>query len=570
MRVRCHAILRPTLLAALLASGAAHAQYALTLIADNRNLPVGNYLSEVSINVHGQIAFTAFNFSGNSSPTSHLYRTVGNGYEWLMSSPRPDGNGTGYTLANFENPIILADGRIGFSGNANQSNQAYLWDNGSIGRLLPPRNSRWQEISLQGELSDNLRFVATGTYGLALYQAGSELPLWSWYDVNHKHFATLSHDGRQVASLRWRFGSSEYHLYARNPTAEGLTALDASFYDAQLAVNNQGLIALNKGSAAPWLGLMVGAPGQQRAQVLADGQRFATIDNRGSLGGVALNNKAEVAFSADPVGGALDLNVYTVQAGVGSILTVAERGREVAPGLQFMQMAPGALRPYALNDQGQLAFVALLSADGGRTSFRALLRADPLEGVSPGNPIKGPCGDVVVNGRLCLPPPPDFAPRVRFVQAGRFVPPRSGDPAEALDAPAEVLVRIDFQMDSVDTRFHEFLVPAALAQGDASFELEFDGQRFAVAAGELFDFSAHVAGGVSAFRLAGIDPLEGLDPADPQAFVLGLSYLGASANTPEFSLAALTAPAVPEPAPWVLLALGMAGLTVRRYSALKS
>lgn len=553
------------LLAALLAGGPAQAQYALTVIADSRNLPVGSYLAEASINAYGQVAFTAISF-GNGAPTSHLYRTQGTGYEWLMSSPRPDGNGTGYTLMAFGNPNLLADGRIGFSGNANQSPQAYLWDNGSIGRLLPQMsNGQWLEANLTGELSDNQRFLVGGR----LFQAGDLHPLWEVSAANGRYDGTLSHDGRQVALLRWNFSLGLHDgLYARNPSAQGLTALDASFADAQLAVNNQGLVALHKGAAIPWLGLMVGAPGQQRAEMLADGQRFASIGDGASSGGVALNNKSEVAFNADPLGDGLDRNVYTVQAGVGQVLTVVERGQEVAPGLTFVQAMGGALRPYAINDQGQLAFVAHLSADGGHTSFTALLRADPLEGVSPGNPIKGPCGDVFPSNRRCLPPPPDFAPRVRFVDF-KFARPRTRA-AEALDAPAEVLVGMDFQMESVDTRFHEFLVPAALAQGDASFELLFEGQRFAVAAGELFDFSAHVAGGVSAFRLAGIDPQEGLDPEDPQAFVLGLSYLGANANTPEFRFAALTAPAVPEPAPWALLALGMAGLAMRRYSALNN
>lgn len=563
MQLGCHPALLTALVGSLLASGAVQAQYALTLVADSRSLPAGSFLSEVSINVHGQIAFTAS--STSPTTTSHLYRTQGNGYEWLMSSPRPDGNGTGYTLMTFGNPNLLADGRIGFSGNANLSTQAYLWDNGSIGRLLPRlSNGQWLEANLTGELSDNQRFLVGGR----LYQAGSVQPLWEVSAANTHYTGTLSHDGRQVALLRWNYSLGEYGLYARNPTAQGLTALDASFQHAQLAVNNQGLIALHKGSTTPWLGLMVGAPGQQTAEMLADGQRFTSIGAGTGPGGVALNNKAEVAFSADPLGGQFDNNIYTVQAGVGSILTVAERGREVAPGLMFMQAIGGSMRPYTLNDQGQLVLIAQLSADGGRTSFAALLRADPLEGVSPGNPIKGPCGDVFPSLRRCLPPPPDFAPRVRFVGLGRFVPPRANVAAEALDAPAEVLVGIDFQMDSVDTRFHEFLVPTALAQGDASFELQFEGQSFAVAAGELFDFSAHVAGGVSAFRFAGIDPQEGLNPEDPQDFVLGLSYLGANASTPEFRFAALTAPAVPEPAPWALLALGMAGLATRRYSAL--
>ncbi len=68
------------------------------------------------------------------------------------------------------------------------------------------------------------------------------------------------------------------------------------------------------------------------------------------------------------------------------------------------------------------------------------------------------------------------------------------------------------------------LIPAPLPGGDEDFTLEVNGQSFPLAAGTTFDLTTVDPAGVSAFRISGIELLEALDPADPNAFVTGLTF----------------------------------------------
>ncbi len=77
----------------------------------------------------------------------------------------------------------------------------------------------------------------------------------------------------------------------------------------------------------------------------------------------------------------------------------------------------------------------------------------------------------------------------------------------------------------------------------------------------LVDFSA--AGGVSGFRIAGINPSLGLDPTNPTAFVTGLTFdvTGpAMVDLTQTPLRFDTNGAVPEPASWAMLLLGFTGI----------
>ena len=70
--------------------------------------------------------------------------------------------------------------------------------------------------------------------------------------------------------------------------------------------------------------------------------------------------------------------------------------------------------------------------------------------------------------------------------------------------------------------------------------------------GDSVDFTALLGGGVSSFKVTGIDPL--VDGSDPTAFPLRLDF-----NTPtaSFEMVALTAPVASTPEPSVLIGLGV-------------
>lgn len=108
------------------------------------------------------------------------------------------------------------------------------------------------------------------------------------------------------------------------------------------------------------------------------------------------------------------------------------------------------------------------------------------------------------------------------------------------------------------------LVPAPLANGDGTFVLVIEGLgSFELLAGEEFDVLARVSGGISRFRIEGIDVDEALDPSDPEAFVTGLRFVGAGAVA--VSQQALVQ-AVPEPHVWATLLVGgiCLGIGIRR------
>lgn len=74
------------------------------------------------------------------------------------------------------------------------------------------------------------------------------------------------------------------------------------------------------------------------------------------------------------------------------------------------------------------------------------------------------------------------------------------------------------------------------------------------AGGTVFDFAGN---GVSAFRVSGIDPADGLDPADVTAFVTGLTFEGSGLFTGTQTPLVVNLTAVPEPCVWCLMLLSL-------------
>lgn len=130
-----------------------------------------------------------------------------------------------------------------------------------------------------------------------------------------------------------------------------------------------------------------------------------------------------------------------------------------------------------------------------------------------------------------------------------------------------VAVGYTYAVGAGDPLFKTVSLPVGV--GDNQFEIVVDGQRFAVAGHQVFDFTAHgFADGVAAFTVEGIEPQAMLDPADAQAFATRLSFVASGMFTgTQTALTFDYTPPIPEPASaWLLLA-GLAAVLGRRRVA---
>ena len=75
----------------------------------------------------------------------------------------------------------------------------------------------------------------------------------------------------------------------------------------------------------------------------------------------------------------------------------------------------------------------------------------------------------------------------------------------------------------------------------------------------VFDFPT---GGAGAFTVTGIDPADGLDPADTTAFITGLTSVGDGSFTGTQTPITEVVAAAPEPGSVALLASGLLGWRV--------
>lgn len=122
----------------------------------------------------------------------------------------------------------------------------------------------------------------------------------------------------------------------------------------------------------------------------------------------------------------------------------------------------------------------------------------------------------------------------------------------------ELAVGYDYATAAGDPNFASVTLPTGI--GDGLYDLYgFDtlGNPLLLmhdlAGGTAYDFGA---GGVSRFRVLGIEPSASLDPSSPMAFVTGLSFTGnGSFNGTQTPITVTVA--VPEPATPALLALGL-------------
>jgi hypothetical protein len=255
-----------------------------------------------------------------------------------------------------------------------------------------------------------------------------------------------------------------------------------------------------------------------------------------------MNNFNEVTFAAIP---ATDnsTGIYVSDVSGRDATTAAHIGDLTTDGLTFIGVMQNGLDAHSMNDKGQIAFFGRVRGEGG-TTYNAVIRADPMPGVSPGQPI--------------LPDPDSFEGEGVWRFAVNAPPPgrRFYDP--------EISIGYEYYTEGDLANFADVYIPAPLPNGDRAFTLIVSGQSFELLAGQVFDFTSIDPLGVASFKIVDIDTSEALDPADPMAFVTGLSFVddGGSGNGSMLMKPIL---AVPELATWaqalggllVLFVLGM-------------
>jgi hypothetical protein len=115
-----------------------------------------------------------------------------------------------------------------------------------------------------------------------------------------------------------------------------------------------------------------------------------------------------------------------------------------------------------------------------------------------------------------------------------------------------------YDIGAGDPNFQSVILPDV---GDGLFDLSFLGMDVSLAAGVQYFFPV---GGVSEFKVTGIETSAGLDPADTSAFVTGLTFVGPGSFTGTMTPITTDLSAVPEPSSLAILATGLLGLVLVR------
>lgn len=281
------------------------------------------------------------------------------------------------------------------------------------------------------------------------------------------------------------------------------------------------------------------------ADVVRTGPFFRRVGrNAAAMGGdgeqSAINNFNRVAFMGSwgtATKCETDVGLF-VGDGSGQLPTLVLSGNNAAvdvDGRQLnvsIQYANTTLSSDGINDRGDVLFSAeFWEQVGGTFRYkRGIFVASPCVGCEPSNPIM-PAGD-------SAPGQWRFAARVPQCTtvgrdgAGSLVALPRACPIY-FDPPIAVGYAYAIEAGST-TRFESVLIPTPLPRGDGQFSVEFEGMVQPLVAGSVFDFKDYVEGGVTSFRIVGIDEAEAVDPEDATAFVTGLTFV-AGDDEEEFS-----------------------------------
>lgn len=122
----------------------------------------------------------------------------------------------------------------------------------------------------------------------------------------------------------------------------------------------------------------------------------------------------------------------------------------------------------------------------------------------------------------------------------------------------DVAVGYDYATGAGDPNFASVLLPDI---GDGQFTLAYSNaggaQEVSLAQGAQYFFGP---GGVSAFRVSGIETSAMLDPANVTAFITGLTFAANGSFTGTMTPITVFVPDLPEPQTWALFALGLLAL----------
>src|SRR5699024_7400914 len=125
-----------------------------------------------------------------------------------------------------------------------------------------------------------------------------------------------------------------------------------------------------------------------------------------------------------------------------------------------------------------------------------------------------------------------------------------------------VAVGYHLQTGAGDPNFRSVTLPLIVGTNSYTIVLP-DGQQITVLPGQELNFTSLVgfASGVSFFDILGLSPESGVDPNDPTAFALGISFVSAGSFTGTMTPITLeVAGAVPETSTWAMMILGFAGI----------
>jgi hypothetical protein len=120
-----------------------------------------------------------------------------------------------------------------------------------------------------------------------------------------------------------------------------------------------------------------------------------------------------------------------------------------------------------------------------------------------------------------------------------------------------IAIGYSYKIGLGNPNFASVLLPAV--QGTASYTVLLpNSQQFTVLPHQTFDFTSHLAGGVSNFEVLGINPSSKLNAFDPNAFVTELTFVSAGNFTGQMD--PISVSAVPLPSTWGMMLLGLVGL----------
>ena len=129
----------------------------------------------------------------------------------------------------------------------------------------------------------------------------------------------------------------------------------------------------------------------------------------------------------------------------------------------------------------------------------------------------------------------------------------------------DVAVGYDYATGAGDPNFKSVVLPTGI--GDGHYQLwGFNGSTPVLLVADLAGGTPYsfASGGVSRFRVTGIETSAGLDPTSTTAFVTGLDFVGSGKFTGTQTPITLS---VPETATVALWALGLVAIRQRRYRA---